>query len=107
MLEHQVCGSVRWTASMQKLVDQGHRLFIELGHNHQSPPFTMEGQTEVSVNIFSMVCEGMGTGKDFESCGGGGVGPSGMSAEMKKYFSGTQTYNEAPNKVQLLSLIHI
>ena len=25
------CGSVRWTASMQKLVDQGHRLFIELG----------------------------------------------------------------------------
>ena len=31
MLEHQVCGSVRWTASMQKLVDQGHRLFIELG----------------------------------------------------------------------------
>ena len=31
VLEHQVCGSVRWTASMQKLVDQGHRLFIELG----------------------------------------------------------------------------
>ncbi len=31
MLESQVCGSVRWTASMQKLIDQGHRLFIELG----------------------------------------------------------------------------
>lgn len=31
MLEEQVCGSVRWTASMQKLVDQGERLFIELG----------------------------------------------------------------------------
>lgn len=31
MLEKQVCGSVRWTASMQKLIDQGERLFIELG----------------------------------------------------------------------------
>lgn len=31
VLEHQVCGSVRWTASMQKLVDQGHRLFLETG----------------------------------------------------------------------------
>ena len=31
MLSNQVCGSVRWTASMQKLVDQGQRLFIELG----------------------------------------------------------------------------
>ncbi|MEG0024527.1 MAG: ACP S-malonyltransferase [Akkermansia sp.] len=31
MLSNQVCGSVRWTASMQKLIDQGQRLFIELG----------------------------------------------------------------------------
>lgn len=31
MLANQVCGSVRWTESMQKLTDQGHRLFIELG----------------------------------------------------------------------------
>lgn len=31
MLGAQVCGSVRWAASMQHLVDQGHRLFIELG----------------------------------------------------------------------------
>lgn len=31
MLQDQVCGSVRWTASMQLLIDQGHRLFIELG----------------------------------------------------------------------------
>lgn len=67
----------------------------------------MEGQTEVSVNIFSMVCEVMGTGKDFESCWGGGMGPSGMSAEMKKYFSGTQTYNEAPNKVQLFFWVEL
>ncbi|MFR4222523.1 MAG: ACP S-malonyltransferase [Akkermansia sp.] len=37
MLEHQVCGSVRWTASMQKLVDQGHRLFIELGPGRRWP----------------------------------------------------------------------
>lgn len=31
MLEKQVCGSVRWTASMQELIAQGERLFIELG----------------------------------------------------------------------------
>lgn len=31
MLEKQVTGSVRWTKSMELLIKQGHRLFIELG----------------------------------------------------------------------------
>lgn len=31
MLERQVCSSVRWTESMQKLIADGQRLFIELG----------------------------------------------------------------------------
>ncbi len=31
MLGAQVCGSVRWAASMQDLVDKGERLFIEMG----------------------------------------------------------------------------
>ncbi len=31
MLGAQVCGSVRWAACMQALVDQGERLFIEMG----------------------------------------------------------------------------
>lgn len=31
MLGAQVCGSVRWAAGMQELVNQGHRLFIEMG----------------------------------------------------------------------------
>jgi len=31
MLEQQVTGSVRWTASMQKLVAEGHTTFIECG----------------------------------------------------------------------------
>jgi [acyl-carrier-protein] S-malonyltransferase len=31
MLEKQVTGSVRWTASIQKLIEMGHRHFIELG----------------------------------------------------------------------------
>jgi len=31
MLEKQVTGSVRWTASIQKLISMGHRHFIELG----------------------------------------------------------------------------
>lgn len=31
MLGEQVCGSVRWAACMQKLVEQGERLFFEMG----------------------------------------------------------------------------
>lgn len=31
MLKKQVTGSVRWTKSMELLIEQGHRLFIELG----------------------------------------------------------------------------
>lgn len=31
MLGAQVCGSVRWSASMQDLIAKGHRLFIEMG----------------------------------------------------------------------------
>ncbi len=31
VLGAQVCGSVRWAASMQDLVNKGHRLFIEMG----------------------------------------------------------------------------
>ena len=31
MLEQQVTGSVRWTASMQHLISEGHTTFIELG----------------------------------------------------------------------------
>jgi len=31
MLEKQVTGSVRWTASIQKLIEMGHRNFLELG----------------------------------------------------------------------------
>ena len=103
-------GTKDWTnpiASGSIIQSGSWGLWHELGHNHQSPPFTMEGQTEVSVNIFSMVCEVMGTGKNFESCWGGGMGPYGMSAEMKKYFSGAQTYNEAPNKVQLFFWVEL
>ncbi len=99
-----------WTNSIAagSIIQSGSwGLWHELGHNHQSPPFTMEGQTEVSVNIFSMVCEVMGTGKNFEACWGGGMGPYGMSAEMKEYFSSSQTYNEAPNKVQLFFWVEL
>jgi [acyl-carrier-protein] S-malonyltransferase len=31
MLENQVTGSVRWNESMQKLINMGHRTFLELG----------------------------------------------------------------------------
>lgn len=103
-------GTTDWTnpVASGSIVNSGSwGLWHELGHNHQSPPFTMEGQTEVSVNIFSMVCEVMGTGKNYESCWGGGMGPYGMTPELKKYFSGTQTYREAPNKVQLFFWVEL
>lgn len=38
MLGAQVCGSVRWSASMQDLIEKGHRLFIEMG-----PGTTLKG----------------------------------------------------------------
>ena len=38
MLGAQVCGSVRWAASMQDLIEKGHRLFIEMG-----PGATLKG----------------------------------------------------------------
>ena len=38
MLGAQVCGSVRWAASMQDLIEKGHRLFIEMG-----PGSTLKG----------------------------------------------------------------
>jgi [acyl-carrier-protein] S-malonyltransferase len=31
MLEKQVTGSVRWTASIRQLIGMGHRNFLELG----------------------------------------------------------------------------
>ncbi|MEE1265207.1 MAG: [acyl-carrier-protein] S-malonyltransferase, partial [Akkermansia sp.] len=31
MLGEQVCGSVRWAACMQDLIEKGERLFIEMG----------------------------------------------------------------------------
>lgn len=99
-----------WTNSIASgaIVNSGSwGLWHELGHNHQAPPFTMEGQTEVSVNIFSMLCEVMGTGKNYESCWGGGMGPYGMSSELKKYFTGSQTYKDAPNKVQLFFWVEL
>lgn len=99
-----------WTNSIASgaIINSGSwGLWHELGHNHQAPPFTMEGQTEVSVNIFSMLCEVMGTGKNYESCWGGGMGPYGMSSELKKYFTGSQTYKDAPNKVQLFFWVEL
>jgi [acyl-carrier-protein] S-malonyltransferase len=33
MLEKQVTGSVRWTETIQALVAEGHRCFLELGPN--------------------------------------------------------------------------
>ena len=38
MLGAQVCGSVRWAASMQDLIEKGNRLFIEMG-----PGSTLKG----------------------------------------------------------------
>lgn len=37
--------------------------FHELGHNHQSPAWTFPGQTEVTVNFFSLYCMEHSVGK--------------------------------------------
>lgn len=103
-------GTKDWTKSISTggIIGSGSwGLWHELGHNHQSPPFTMEGQTEVSVNIFSMACEVMGTKKNFEACWGSGMGPYSMASDMKTYFKSSQTYNEAPNRVQLFFWVEL
>lgn len=42
---------------LAKLTKEGDwGFFHELGHNHQSPDWTFEGQVEVTVNFFSLYC---------------------------------------------------
>lgn len=75
-------------------------LWHELGHNHQGAPFAMEGQTEVSVNIFSLVCEVMGVGKKPYVVRG--MSPDVMAPNMWTYLTDkTAGYNDAENGTQL------
>lgn len=42
---------------LAKLTKEGDwGFFHELGHNHQSPDWTFDGQVEVTVNLFSLYC---------------------------------------------------
>ena len=75
-------------------------LWHELGHNHQGAPFAMEGQTEVSVNIFSMVCQAMGVGISPTEVRG--MSPDSMAPGMSTYITDKNlTYNTAENITQL------
>ncbi len=52
MLEQQVTGSVRWTASMQKLVADGHTTFLELGPGKVLAG--LMGRIDKSVKVLSI-----------------------------------------------------
>lgn len=87
-------------ASGSILTNGSWGLWHELGHNHQGNPFAMEGQTEVSVNIFSLVCETMGVGKKWNE--GWGMAPSVMAPAMGAFLKDkSKTYQEGENKIQL------
>lgn len=48
--------SITDLAKLQAGADAVWGFFHELGHNHQSPDWTFAGQTEVTVNFFSLYC---------------------------------------------------
>jgi len=52
MLEQQVTGSVRWTASMQRLIADGHTTFIELGPGKVLAG--LMGRIDKSVKVISI-----------------------------------------------------
>ncbi len=52
MLEQQVTGSVRWTASMQKLIADGHTTFLELGPGKVLAG--LMGRIDKSVTVISI-----------------------------------------------------
>lgn len=52
MLEQQVTGSVRWTASMQQLIADGHTTFIELGPGRVLAG--LMGRIDKSVKVISI-----------------------------------------------------
>lgn len=52
MLEKQVTGSVRWTASMQKLIADGHTTFLELGPGKVLAG--LMGRIDKSVKVISV-----------------------------------------------------
>lgn len=65
----------------------------ELGHNHQTPPFRLDGLGEVTVNLFSLICQVQGIGLDFSNAWGGLKSKS-LAQKLNAYFTGTETYHE-------------
>lgn len=96
-------GSLDWANSLAtgSILTQGDwGLWHELGHNHQGNPVAMEGQTEVSVNIFSMLCQWWGVGMDPRSARG--TSHSEIAPHIHNYLADkTLKYNDAENGVQL------
>ncbi len=96
-------GYMSWSDAVRDgsiLTEGSWGLWHELGHNHQGAPFGMEGQTEVSVNIFSLVCEVMGVGKSPYNvrC----MSPDTMAIDMCSYLMNKKAvYQDAENGTQL------
>lgn len=67
-------GHVGWGAPLAtgSLLTKGSwGIWHELGHNHQNAPFRLDGMGEVTVNLFSLLCQNKACGIPFgESWGG-------------------------------------
>ncbi len=63
----------------------------ELGHNHQTPPFRLDGMGEVTVNLFSMICQVEGIGLAYEDSWGGLRG-KGLKKQLKEFFTGAESF---------------
>lgn len=96
-------GSLDWANSLVTgsiLTEGDWGLWHELGHNHQGNPVAMEGQTEVSVNIFSILCQSLGVGIDPRYVRG--MSPTEIAPELSAYLADKNVpYIDAPNGVQL------
>ncbi len=66
----------------------------ELGHNHQTPPFRFDGMGEVTVNLFSLICQVEGIGLDYSNAWGG-LRSKSLTKKLNDYFSGTEKYHES------------
>lgn len=66
-------------------------IWHELGHNHQTPPYRLDGLGEVTVNLFSLLSQIKGCGRSPEESWGG---LKHMDKALNEFFSGKETYNE-------------
>lgn len=91
-------GTIGWgkpIATGSLITNGSWGIWHELGHNHQSAPYRLDGLGEVTVNLFSLLCQMKTSGKTIETSWGG---MKSLSGDLSEFFSGTETYTEAGKK---------